>query len=30
MNLDRFAIRLDKAWFCESCHVITNDMLCCC
>ena len=22
-------IPLDQAWFCESCHVITNDEMCC-
>jgi hypothetical protein len=23
------AIPLDQAWYCESCHVITNDEMCC-
>jgi hypothetical protein len=26
---DRCAIPLDQAWFCESCHTITNDATCC-
>ena len=26
---ERCAIPLDQAWFCESCHVITNDATCC-
>jgi hypothetical protein len=25
---DHCAIPLDQAWFCESCHVITNDETC--
>ena len=27
---ERFAIPLDEAWFCESCHVILNDSACFC
>lgn len=26
---ERCAIRLDQAWYCESCRVISNDATCC-
>ena len=26
---DRCAILLDQAWYCESCHSISNDATCC-
>jgi hypothetical protein len=26
---ERFAIPLGRAWYCESCRVISNDSLCC-
>src|SRR5215472_4414881 len=28
-SAERCAIPLDQAWYCESCHVISNDGTCC-